>query len=133
MTTTSLNQLSPVVLDRDGTIMQDVGHRADPEQVEIFAGVPQALQRLNNVGFKIVVITNQSGIGVRLFRRGGLPRGRAGGRAGIGHDLIDASLFPSGRAGHRIKAPQTCAGHGLEAQRDHGSDLSARRGRQSDR
>ena len=59
---------SPAVfVDRDGTIMQDTDYCSDPNQVKIFPGVPEALRRLKSSGFKLVVITNQSGIGRRLL------------------------------------------------------------------
>jgi len=39
----------------------------DPKKVRIFPGVPEALRRLKSSGFKLIVITNQSGIGRGLF------------------------------------------------------------------
>jgi len=47
------DQLSPAVfLDRDGTIMRDVNYGSNPTQVEIFSGVPEALVRLKQNGYK---------------------------------------------------------------------------------
>ncbi|MDQ6913173.1 MAG: HAD family hydrolase [Verrucomicrobiota bacterium] len=60
-------QFPAVFLDRDGTLMRDVEYCGDPKQVEIFDGVWQALRRLKNAGFKLIVITNQSGIGRGYF------------------------------------------------------------------
>ena len=51
-----------VFLDRDGTIIADVGYLRDPEQVRLLSGAAQAIRRLNENGWLAVVVTNQSGI-----------------------------------------------------------------------
>src|SRR5688572_145881 len=51
-----------VFLDRDGTLMEDPGYVGDPALVRILPGVPEALQRLKTAGFRLIIITNQSGI-----------------------------------------------------------------------
>jgi D-glycero-D-manno-heptose 1,7-bisphosphate phosphatase len=53
---------SAVFLDRDGTIIEDVGYVADPGAVRLLPGVGQAIARLNQAGIPAIVITNQSGI-----------------------------------------------------------------------
>jgi D-glycero-D-manno-heptose 1,7-bisphosphate phosphatase len=52
-----------VFFDRDGTLMEDVDYCKRPEDVRIFPGVPEALNKLKASGFLNIVITNQSGIG----------------------------------------------------------------------
>jgi D,D-heptose 1,7-bisphosphate phosphatase len=59
--------LPAVFLDRDGTLMEDTGYVADPAHVAILPGVREALRRLKAADFKLVVITNQSGIGRGYF------------------------------------------------------------------
>jgi D-glycero-D-manno-heptose 1,7-bisphosphate phosphatase len=56
-----------VFLDRDGTLMEERNYCADPADVAVFPGVPAALQRLAAAGFRLVLITNQSGIGRGFF------------------------------------------------------------------
>jgi D-glycero-D-manno-heptose 1,7-bisphosphate phosphatase len=52
-----------VFFDRDGTINIDPGYLGDPELVKLFPNVPQSISKLRNIfGFKIVVVSNQSGI-----------------------------------------------------------------------
>jgi len=50
-------------LDRDGVINLDVGHLCDPALFEFTPGMPQAIKLLNDIGWLVVVITNQAGIG----------------------------------------------------------------------
>ena len=50
-----------VFLDRDGTINEEVGYLNDPSRLKLLPGVAEALKILKNAGFKLIVITNQSG------------------------------------------------------------------------
>lgn len=54
-------------LDRDGTIMEEVGFCGDPALVAVYPGVREAMEKLHQAGFLMVVITNQSGIGHGYF------------------------------------------------------------------
>lgn len=56
-----------VFLDRDGTLIEDVGYLATPDGVRVIPGVPDALRRLAGAGFALVVVSNQSGVGRGLF------------------------------------------------------------------
>jgi D-glycero-D-manno-heptose 1,7-bisphosphate phosphatase len=56
-----------VFLDRDGTIIIDRHYLADPGQVELLPGAVAGLLRLQQAGYLLVVITNQSGIARGLF------------------------------------------------------------------
>ena len=52
-----------VFLDRDGTIIEEKSYLCEPERVKLLPGVGDALRRLRDAGFELVVVTNQSGIG----------------------------------------------------------------------
>jgi len=56
-----------VFLDRDGTIIHDKNYLSDPSKVVLYKGTPEAIRKLQKAGFKIVVVTNQSGIGRGYF------------------------------------------------------------------
>jgi D-glycero-D-manno-heptose 1,7-bisphosphate phosphatase len=56
-----------VVLDRDGTIIDECSYLAHPEQVKLIARAAPALRRLKQMGLGLIVITNQSAIGRGLF------------------------------------------------------------------
>ena len=52
-----------VFFDRDDTLNYDPGYIGNPDLVKLFPGVPQGISKLKNeLNFKIVVISNQSGI-----------------------------------------------------------------------
>jgi len=56
-----------VLLDRDGTLNVERDYLSDPAQLELLPGVPQALRRLRELGFGLVVVSNQSGVGRGYF------------------------------------------------------------------
>src|SRR6266566_2769751 len=56
-----------VFLDRDGTIIEEKEYLRDPDQVAIFPGAPAALKRLQSAGFKLFIVSNQSGVGRGYF------------------------------------------------------------------
>ncbi|MBI5560477.1 MAG: HAD family hydrolase [Deltaproteobacteria bacterium] len=58
-----------VFLDRDGTINEDFGYIGNPEDVILFDGAASAIKRLNSRGIKVIVVTNQSGVGRGYFSR----------------------------------------------------------------
>jgi histidinol-phosphate phosphatase family protein len=56
-----------VFLDRDGTLVRDTGYPHRDADYELLPGVPAALRRLAEAGFRLAIVTNQSGIGRGLF------------------------------------------------------------------
>jgi D-glycero-D-manno-heptose 1,7-bisphosphate phosphatase len=58
-----LSSLTPAVfLDRDGTLIEEVDYLADPAGVVLIPGAAQALKDLAAAGYKLVLVTNQSGV-----------------------------------------------------------------------
>lgn len=55
-----------VFLDRDGTMIQDVGYLARREDLSWFPFTMDAVRLLNRAGFLVFVVTNQGGIGLGL-------------------------------------------------------------------
>ena len=119
------NELSAAIfIDRDGTIIEDADYCSHPKQVKVFPGVPEALRRIKSKGFKLIVITNQSGIGrgfftVDQYRAVELEVSRQ-----VGHGLIDATYFcpdvPGQHSSHRKPSP----GMILQAKEEHQIDLA---------
>src|SRR5437899_9832827 len=56
-----------VFLDRDGTIIEEKEYLRDPDQVALFPGAKEALKRLQDAGFKLFIVSNQSGVGRGYF------------------------------------------------------------------
>jgi D-glycero-D-manno-heptose 1,7-bisphosphate phosphatase len=58
-----LKRGAAVFLDRDGTLIRDVGYLRRIDEMEILPKVPEALRLLRRQGFKLVLVTNQSAVG----------------------------------------------------------------------
>lgn len=68
MPISTTNPLKLIILDRDGVINEDSAHFIKlPAEWKPIAGAIEAIARLNQAGFRVVVATNQSGIGRGLF------------------------------------------------------------------
>ena len=75
--------------------MEDPGYVGDPNLVRIFPGVPEALRRLKDAGFELVIITNQSGIGRGKFTEADFEAVQRRVLADLGPGLIDATYMCS--------------------------------------
>ena len=64
---TSRRTPEAVLLDRDGTLVEDVPYNGDPDRVVLMPGARAALDRLRERGVPLGVITNQSGVGRGLI------------------------------------------------------------------
>lgn len=51
-----------VFLDRDGTMNVEVNYLHRPEDLQIIPGTPEALRRLREAGYLLVVVSNQAGV-----------------------------------------------------------------------
>ena len=56
-----------VFLDRDGTLIAEKNYLHRPEDVVILPGAAAALKRLGDAGFKLFIVSNQSGVGRGYF------------------------------------------------------------------
>ena len=117
--------LTPAIfLDRDGTLMEEADYCSSPEQVRIIAGVPEALRRLKNAGFRLVIVTNQSGIGRGYYTVADYEAVQARLLGLLGGGLIDATYFcpesPEAKSPRRKPSPEMV----FEAARALGLDLA---------
>lgn len=76
-----------VFLDKDGTLIDDVPHNADPGKIRLSEGAGDALQAIQATGFLLIVVSNQPGIA-----RGLIPEPAM---AGV-RQRIDELLSPHG-------------------------------------
>ncbi len=56
-----------VFLDRDGTLIREVGYLRHPDQVELLPDTVPALRRLQACGYRLIVVSNQSGVARGYF------------------------------------------------------------------
>ena len=91
MTGSSNESWPAVFLDRDGTLMRDVDYCADPKDVQVFPQAAEALAELKQNGYKLIIVTNQSGIGRGYFTETAYRAVEAEFLRQLGNGLIDAS------------------------------------------
>ncbi len=97
---------------------------SDPKDVKIFPGVPEALLRLKSKGFKLIIITNQSGIGRGLITSEQYRAVEAEVLRELGPDLIEATYFCPDVPGQHSSCRKPAPGMILQAKREHEIDLS---------
>jgi D-glycero-D-manno-heptose 1,7-bisphosphate phosphatase len=56
-----------VFIDRDGTILDELGYVVPGSEITIYAFSAPAIVKLNGAGFPVVVITNQGGIALGMY------------------------------------------------------------------
>jgi D-glycero-D-manno-heptose 1,7-bisphosphate phosphatase len=56
-----------VFLDRDGTMIADANYLSHPDQIKIFPQTRTGLKKLCEAGFKLFIVSNQSGVGRGYF------------------------------------------------------------------
>jgi len=103
-----------VFFDRDGTLIRDVHYANDPRKVEMFPEVPEALRRLKEAGFRVVIITNQSGFARGLVTQDQYDAVQARVLELAGPGIIDATYMCPDFGPRRKPSPEMI----LEAVRD---------------
>lgn len=123
-----------VFLDRDGTIIEEVVYLARPDQVLFIPWAIDSLRRLKAAGYKLIVVTNQSGVARGLFTEKDVKRVNQHiqrqleeNNAGI-DGWYYCPYHPEGTvAPYNVDSPMRKPGTGMVelAARDHSLDLSA--------
>ncbi|MDR2399142.1 MAG: D-glycero-beta-D-manno-heptose 1,7-bisphosphate 7-phosphatase [Endomicrobium sp.] len=54
-------------LDRDGTVIFDKNYLSSPEQVKLYSYTADSINKLHTAGFKVIIVTNQSGVARGVF------------------------------------------------------------------
>jgi D-glycero-D-manno-heptose 1,7-bisphosphate phosphatase len=124
MTASTETRAPAVFVDRDGTIMKDADYCSDPKQVQIFPGIPESLRRLKLNGFKLIIITNQSGIGRGFFTIEQYRAVEAEVLRQLGNGLVDATYFCPDVPGQHSSCRKPAPGMILQATQEHRIDLS---------
>ncbi len=56
-----------VFLDKDGTLVENVPYNVDPRRMRLMPRAPEALSLLHDEGFRLIVVSNQSGVARGYF------------------------------------------------------------------
>jgi D-glycero-D-manno-heptose 1,7-bisphosphate phosphatase len=81
-----------VFLDKDGTLVEDIPYRADPSCIRFFPDVFAGLRLLQQSGYALVIVTNQSGVALGYFSEQAL----ACMRESLSATLLDADVLLDG-------------------------------------
>ncbi len=57
-----------IFLDKDGTLIEDEPYNVDPQRIRLTAGAEAALRALHAAGYRLVVVSNQSGVARGYFQ-----------------------------------------------------------------
>src|SRR6202035_4894684 len=112
-----------IFLDRDGTLMKDVGYCSNPDEVELLEGVAELLPKLKSAGFRLVIVTNQSGIGRGYFTEEDFWYVQHQHSKKPGRGIIDSAYFCADTPENESERRKPNPGMLLEASSPLGSDL----------
>jgi D,D-heptose 1,7-bisphosphate phosphatase len=62
-----------VFIDKDGTLVHDVPYNVEPERLRLRADAGTALRALQDAGYALILVTNQSGVALGRFPESALP------------------------------------------------------------
>jgi D-glycero-D-manno-heptose 1,7-bisphosphate phosphatase len=57
-----------IFIDKDGTLIPDIPYNVDPEKISLQEGALQGLRQLQDAGFLLIIISNQSGVARGIFK-----------------------------------------------------------------
>ena len=112
--------LKAVFLDKDGTLVENIPYNVDPARIRLASGAEEALRRIAEAGYRVIVVSNQPGVALGLFAERELQSMQR-------HlaELVPLTAFyycpHAPQAGCRCRKPQS--GMLLQAAADHGVEL----------
>jgi histidinol-phosphate phosphatase family protein len=56
-----------IFLDKDGTLIEDVPYNVDPGRIRLMPGAAEGLRLLHGLGYRLLIVTNQSGVARGYF------------------------------------------------------------------
>jgi D-glycero-D-manno-heptose 1,7-bisphosphate phosphatase len=88
-----------VFLDRDGTLIEEVGYLDRPERVVLYPYAADVVRAFNRAGIRVVIVTNQSGVARGFFTEA------------VVHEVHEHIAALLARGGARIDAYYYCPHH----------------------
>ncbi|UCF09084.1 MAG: D-glycero-beta-D-manno-heptose 1,7-bisphosphate 7-phosphatase [Thermoplasmata archaeon] len=115
-----------VFLDRDGTVNEEVSYLSTVEQLTILHGAAEAIRLLNEHGFKVIIITNQSGVARGYFSKETLKAINEHLRAELKKEgaVIDAVYYCPHHPDDGCGCRKPMTGNIERAEREHDLDLA---------
>ena len=116
-----------VFIDRDDTIAKDVPYCPSPDKLVLFDGVGGSIRRLNDAGFLVIMVTNQSGVGRGYFTESKLSEIHDKMRSDLAEDgaKLDAIYFCPHLPEEGCECRKPNIGMVLQAMMDFDIDLSS--------
>ncbi|HEY3420216.1 MAG TPA: HAD-IIIA family hydrolase [Methanomassiliicoccales archaeon] len=115
-----------VFIDRDDTVAKDVPYCSRPEDLKLFPGVGRSIKELNDAGYLVILVTNQSGVARGYFSLETLDRIHAKLKEDVAADggSIDAVYFCPHHPDDRCQCRKPQLGLIEQAMRDFDIDLA---------
>ena len=113
-----------VFFDRDGTLIHEVHYCSNPSQVRAVEGAVEALVKLSDAGFALVIVTNQSGIGRGYFTQDDYHRVHEEVLWQLQPAVITATYYDESTPDQPSPRRKPSTAMLEEAAREHGLDLS---------
>jgi D-glycero-D-manno-heptose 1,7-bisphosphate phosphatase len=113
-----------IFLDRDGTLIEEVNFLSRVEHLRVFKYTENALRRLKDAGFLLIVVTNQSGIGRGLYTEADMHAIHDEMQRRTG-SLIDGFYFCPHLPDEGCSCRKPGIGMFLQAETDHAIDIAA--------
>jgi D-sedoheptulose 7-phosphate isomerase len=115
-----------VFIDRDDTVAKDVPYCSRPEDLKVFPGVGRSIKSLNDAGYLVILVTNQSGVARGYFTLQTLERIHDKLRSDIATDgaRIDAIYFCPHHPDDRCSCRKPQLGLIEQAMRDFDIDIA---------
>jgi histidinol-phosphate phosphatase family protein len=82
-----------ILIDKDGTLVEDVPYNVDPARIRLAPGVIEGLRLLRDAGFKLIVVSNQSGLARGRFTEADLAGAERALRAALRRDGVEPDGF----------------------------------------
>lgn len=104
-----------IFLDRDGTLIEEVGYIDTPDKINLIPLADEAVRLLKRLGYKTIIVSNQSGVARRYFDEGTVQS--------INRQVLD--LFAAKEA--HIDAVYYCPHHPKADDENYGKDCECRK------